>query len=99
KKFSYQIQPINTDYFGKAKGYYYSRPSSQHPGGVNVAMCGGELFFMREEIDYKVYEQLMTSDGKHSDMPVANPSNPSDPRNSDPSQSNRAYLLQDADFR
>jgi len=48
--------------------YKYVRPSSNHPGGVNVAMCGGELFFMREDIDPIVYQQLMTSDGKHSDM-------------------------------
>jgi prepilin-type N-terminal cleavage/methylation domain-containing protein/prepilin-type processing-associated H-X9-DG protein len=49
-------------------GYAYSRPSSNHPGGANVAMCGGELFFQRDDIDPLVYQQLMTSDGKHSDM-------------------------------
>ncbi len=35
--------------------WVYARPSSAHSGGVNVAMCGGELFFLRDDIDYKVY--------------------------------------------
>ena len=48
--------------------YFYSRPQSAHSGGVNVAMCGGECFFLRDDIDYRVYEQLMTQDGKHSAM-------------------------------
>ncbi len=54
---------------GNDTSWVYARPSSFHPGGVNVAMCGGELFFLRDDIDYKVYQQLMTSDGRHSDMP------------------------------
>jgi prepilin-type processing-associated H-X9-DG protein len=48
--------------------YYYSRPSSYHSGGVNVAMCDGSLIWLRENIEYKVYEQLMTSDGAKSNM-------------------------------
>jgi prepilin-type N-terminal cleavage/methylation domain-containing protein len=52
---------------GSAQGSYYARPSSLHPGGVNAAFCGGEVLFLREDLDYKVYKQLMTSDGKHSD--------------------------------
>jgi prepilin-type N-terminal cleavage/methylation domain-containing protein len=71
------------------KKYSYQRPSSYHTGGVNVAMCGGEVFFMREDIDYKVYEQLMTSDGKHSDMPGSA---------SDPT-TNLGYLLNDSDYK
>jgi prepilin-type N-terminal cleavage/methylation domain-containing protein len=77
---------------GTLASYAYERPSSYHTGGVNVAMCGGEVFFMREDIDYKVYEQLMTSDGKHSDMPpgTGQPSQPSD---------NINYILQDSDYK
>ena len=86
KKFTYQINPIN---FTSQYSYYYARPSSYHTGGVNVAMCGGEVFFMRDDIDYKVYEQLMTPDGKHSDMP-----GPA----SDPS-SNINYTLNDSDYK
>jgi prepilin-type N-terminal cleavage/methylation domain-containing protein len=66
KKFAFQIGDKLT--LGSQPAYYYARPSSYHPGGVNAAFCGGEILFLREDLDYKVYEQLMTSDGKHSDM-------------------------------
>ena len=58
--------------------YYYSRPSSFHPGGVNAAMCSGAVIWLREDIEYKVYEQLMTSDGVHSNMqgPKTDPNAP-----------------------
>ena len=52
----------------KPYNYYYTRPSASHSGGVNVAMCGGETMFMRDSVDYAVYEQLMTSNYKKSDM-------------------------------
>jgi prepilin-type N-terminal cleavage/methylation domain-containing protein/prepilin-type processing-associated H-X9-DG protein len=48
--------------------YYYSRPSSWHPGGVNAAMCDARVIWLREDIEYKVYEQLMTSHGDRSNM-------------------------------
>ena len=54
--------------------YDYVRPSSAHTGGVNVAMCGGECFFLRDDIDYWVYEQLMTPDHKHSQAAAVNSS-------------------------
>lgn len=60
--------PITDSKYTAGTSAKYARPSSAHPGGVNVGMCGGELFFLRDDIDYKVYQQLMTSDGKHSDM-------------------------------
>jgi prepilin-type processing-associated H-X9-DG protein len=41
----------------------YCRPSSNHPGGVNVAFCGGNVRFLAEDIDYDVYKQLMTPNG------------------------------------
>ena len=58
--------------------YYYSRPSSFHPGGVNAAMCSGAVIWLRDNIEYKVYEQLMTSDGDHSSMqgPKTDPNAP-----------------------
>jgi prepilin-type N-terminal cleavage/methylation domain-containing protein len=48
--------------------YYYSRPSSYHPGRVNAAMCSGAVIWLREDIEYKVYEHLMTSDGANSSL-------------------------------
>lgn len=52
--------------------YYYSRPSSYHPGGVNATMCDASVIWLREDISYKVYQQLMTSDGANSNMPSPN---------------------------
>ena len=52
----------------------YARPSSEHPGGFNVAMCDGSVHFMAENIDYRVYAVLMTSNGAKAndpDTPVA----------------------------
>lgn len=69
--------------------YYYSRPSSNHPGGVNAAMCDASVFFLREDIEYKVYEQLMTSNGANSNMQGPK-SDPNAPIN---------YVLQTADYR
>lgn len=40
-----------------------ARPSSFHPGGVNVVFCDSSTKFMREDIDYTIYRSLMTSSG------------------------------------
>jgi prepilin-type processing-associated H-X9-DG protein len=61
------ISPAPFPVIGNSQAYYYSRPSSYHPGGVNAAFCGGEILFLREDLDYKVYKQLMTSDSKYAD--------------------------------
>ncbi len=43
-------------------------PSSNHPGGANVAFVGGKVQFLSDSIDPLVYAQLMTSSSKHSDL-------------------------------
>jgi prepilin-type processing-associated H-X9-DG protein len=43
----------------------FARPSSYHPGGVNVVFCDGHLKFVSENIDYYVYCLLMSTDGDH----------------------------------
>ncbi|MCC7083443.1 MAG: DUF1559 domain-containing protein [Pirellulales bacterium] len=73
--------------------YFYARPSSSHSSGVNIAMCGGETLFLREDINYVVYQQLMTSNGRLSDM-YSDSSNPNDPK-----VSPKAYILSDADWK
>jgi prepilin-type processing-associated H-X9-DG protein len=45
-------------------------PSSNHPGGVNVAFCGGAVRFLSDRISPVVYAQLMTSVRKRSDLVV-----------------------------
>jgi hypothetical protein len=53
---------INVD-AGKGNGssYAYARPSSSHPGGVNMAFVAGNVWFMKDTLSYFVYVKLMTS--------------------------------------
>jgi prepilin-type N-terminal cleavage/methylation domain-containing protein len=48
-----------------------ARPSSAHIDGVNAAMADGATRFIRDSIDYRVYQALMTLRGKSSDVPFA----------------------------
>lgn len=43
-------------------------PSSNHPGGVNVAFVGGSVQFMTDQMEPRVYAQLMTSNRNKSDL-------------------------------
>ncbi len=60
-----QVAPVpiryrNQSHFG---GLTAARPSSHHPGGVNAMFCGGNARFLADDIDYRVYTQLMTPNG------------------------------------
>ncbi len=44
--------------------YRFARPSSYHPGGVNVVFADGHTGFLAENIDAVVYAQLMSPQGK-----------------------------------
>ena len=46
-----------------------ARPSSFHNGGVNVAFASNRVKFLRADISYTVYQQLMTPDARRSNMP------------------------------
>jgi hypothetical protein len=46
-----------------ASGTRFARPASEHPDVFNVAFCGGNVKEIHEDIDYAVYQQLMTPDG------------------------------------
>jgi hypothetical protein len=45
-------------------------PSSEHPGGVNTAFAGGTVRYVSQQIDLRVYAQLMTSNRRSSDLHV-----------------------------
>lgn len=51
---------------GAATEMSQCRPSSKHPGGVNVTYADGRCVFMNENIDYEVYSLLMTPDGRNA---------------------------------
>ncbi|MCS7239533.1 MAG: DUF1559 domain-containing protein [Thermoguttaceae bacterium] len=42
----------------------FARPSSAHPGGVNVTFASGRQQFLDEGIDYRVYCEMMAPDDK-----------------------------------
>jgi prepilin-type N-terminal cleavage/methylation domain-containing protein/prepilin-type processing-associated H-X9-DG protein len=52
----------------------FARPGSGHGSGANVAFCDGHGMFLRDDIDYIVYVQLMTPEGRKA----VNPANKAD---------------------
>ncbi|HEX2475576.1 MAG TPA: DUF1559 domain-containing protein, partial [Lacipirellulaceae bacterium] len=42
----------------------FARPAGTHGGGVNVAFCDGHGDFIADTIDYVVYQQLLTPNGR-----------------------------------
>ena len=44
----------------------YSYPSSNHPNGVNMCFADGRVDFISENLDLRVYRQLMTSASRKS---------------------------------
>lgn len=55
--------------FTLAEWQHAARPSAWHSGGVNVVFADKHTIFLKEGIDYDVYQQLMTPYGKKSGMP------------------------------
>ncbi len=50
----------------------HARPSSFHPGGINVVFCDGRTRFISDTIDYWVFCLLMTPNGSRCDSPGQN---------------------------
>ncbi len=46
-----------------------ARPSSAHVEGVNCAFADGQTRFITTNVDYRVYQALLTPRGKSSDVP------------------------------
>jgi prepilin-type processing-associated H-X9-DG protein len=42
----------------------FARPASAHGSGANIAFCDGHSQYLRDDIDYVVYVQLMTPNGR-----------------------------------
>jgi prepilin-type N-terminal cleavage/methylation domain-containing protein/prepilin-type processing-associated H-X9-DG protein len=45
-----------------------ARPSSHHPGGVNVVFCDGHTQFIADTITYDVYRHLMTPNSRKAGL-------------------------------
>lgn len=65
--------------------------SSAHGGGVNVAFCSGSQTWLNEDIHYRVYQHLMTPDGR-----AARAWAMGDPENAD--ECNLFGVLDEGDF-
>lgn len=46
-----------------------ARPSSRHPGGVNVSFCDGHIQFLSDDMYYGVYQLIMTPYGEGAGVP------------------------------
>jgi Protein of unknown function (DUF1559) len=46
----------------------YARPSSRHPGIVHASFCDGSVRSLSDQIDYSVFQHLMTPDGKKAGL-------------------------------
>jgi prepilin-type processing-associated H-X9-DG protein len=72
------VQAINGPNPSGVPSYDTARPSSYHPGGVNVFFCDGHGRFVGAGIDYAIYCALMTPRGRNAMEPGT--TNPSDAR-------------------
>ncbi|MBL9082324.1 MAG: DUF1559 domain-containing protein [Planctomycetales bacterium] len=72
---------------GDGQDIRFARPSSRHPGLINVAYVGQNVQSLRDTIDYYVYAKLMTTDD-----------NPMHPGTRDPIEKLGAASLTDADI-
>src|SRR5262249_35030423 len=41
----------------------FARPASNHPSTVNAAFCDGHVKILRDDMDYLVYQRLLTANG------------------------------------
>jgi prepilin-type N-terminal cleavage/methylation domain-containing protein/prepilin-type processing-associated H-X9-DG protein len=78
---------INGDkFFSGTMDIQHARPSAMHSGGVNVAFADARVTFLREDINYHVYQQLMTANGSFSAGSEVKP------------DSHRQYVLDSKDY-
>jgi prepilin-type N-terminal cleavage/methylation domain-containing protein len=68
----------------------FARPASNHGRGVNVAFGDAHCEFLRDDIDYVVYQQLLTPNGKKSVDPRDHDAGVKPPDPSHPIQKFRA---------
>jgi prepilin-type processing-associated H-X9-DG protein len=53
----------------------FARPASNHGAGFNAVFCDGHSRFIADNIDYVVYQQLLTADGRKCVDPTDHLSN------------------------
>jgi prepilin-type N-terminal cleavage/methylation domain-containing protein len=68
RRFNGVREELNEDSINASMTKNYGFPSSNHPGGCQVAFVGGQVQYISDQIDNLVYGQLMTSNHKKSDL-------------------------------
>jgi len=67
-------EAINRDQAGAAsyynQGWQYARPASAHPDVFFATMAGGNVRTINANIEYRVYQQLLTPDGSKCQWPA-----------------------------
>lgn len=51
-----------------SSGFRHAMPTALHPAGVNIAFVGGSVRFVSDQIEPRIYCQLMTSNRNRSDL-------------------------------
>jgi hypothetical protein len=64
-----QILPLNGRRGAGDGSTRFARPSSYHAGGVNAALADSTTRFINEQIDERVWRQLLTSDDDNARKP------------------------------
>ena len=67
--FTETMNTSSTDPADANSPIHLARPSSAHVDGVNAGMADGGTRFIGENIDYRVYQALLTPRGKSSSVP------------------------------
>ncbi|MDZ4656873.1 MAG: DUF1559 domain-containing protein [Bythopirellula sp.] len=62
-----RTNPADQEYSIIAADRYYARPASSHSEVFNVTFAGGNAKAISENIEYRVYQQLMTPNGAKAD--------------------------------
>jgi prepilin-type N-terminal cleavage/methylation domain-containing protein/prepilin-type processing-associated H-X9-DG protein len=60
-----RIPPTNYPYYTTGYGCFYDAmpPSSNHPGGINIAFADGSVRFIKNNVNYQVWWNLGTRNG------------------------------------
>jgi prepilin-type N-terminal cleavage/methylation domain-containing protein/prepilin-type processing-associated H-X9-DG protein len=63
-----RIPPLNYPYYTTGYGVFYDAmpPSSNHPGGINIAFADGSVRFLKNNINNQVWWNLGTRNGAES---------------------------------
>ncbi len=85
------VHRINGLKDNSSTSYDVARPSSFHPGGVNMFFCDGHGRFVSAGMDYRVYCAIMTPRGASAMEPGSNP-----PQASVPQITNQPQVTEEA---